>query len=119
MSYVKSVLQPGETVRYATDIHWIVYIPGFLLLALAAVVYWVGFQPAAHGAAGIWDWLAGLLFACSAVVGVTDQFNPASPVALLTCARTAGHRRRPNQNARRRPLESLIGVRIRFGEPDI
>jgi uncharacterized membrane protein YdbT with pleckstrin-like domain len=67
MSYVKSVLQPGETVRYATDIHWIIYIPGFLLLALAAAVYWAGFQPVTHGAAGIWDWLAGILFACSAV----------------------------------------------------
>jgi hypothetical protein len=56
----------------------------------------------------------------SAVVGVTDRFNPAPPVALLTCAPTAaGHRRRTNHNARRRPLESLIGVRIHAGEPDI
>jgi hypothetical protein len=35
MSYVTSVLQPGEIVRYATTIHWIIYLPGLLLLALS------------------------------------------------------------------------------------
>jgi uncharacterized membrane protein YdbT with pleckstrin-like domain len=67
MSYVKSVLQPGENVRYSTEIHWIIYLPGVLLLILAVVVYWVGFQPAARGAARIWDWLAGILFVAAAV----------------------------------------------------
>ena len=67
MSYVKSVLQPGENVRYATNIHWVIYIPGFLLLVLAAAVYWFGFQPVTRGATRIWDWLAGILFAVAAV----------------------------------------------------
>jgi len=39
MSYVKSVLQPGENVRFSTDIHWMVYLPGLLLLVLAVAVY--------------------------------------------------------------------------------
>jgi len=67
MSYVRSVLQPGENVRYSTDIHWIVYLPGFLLLILAAAVYWFGHRPVAVGAAGIWDWLAGIVFVVAAV----------------------------------------------------
>jgi uncharacterized membrane protein YdbT with pleckstrin-like domain len=67
MSYVRSVLQPGETVRYATDIHWIVYLPGLLLVILAAVVYWFGHRPVAIGAAFIWDWIAALLFVAAAV----------------------------------------------------
>jgi uncharacterized membrane protein YdbT with pleckstrin-like domain len=67
MSYVKSVLQPGENIRYVTDIHWIVYIPGFLLLLLGAAAYWTGLQPVTGGADRIWVWIAGLLFACAAV----------------------------------------------------
>jgi uncharacterized membrane protein YdbT with pleckstrin-like domain len=65
MSYVKSVLQPGETVRYSTDIHWIIYIPGFLLLVLGGVAYWTALQPVS--AYRVWTWIAGFLFACAAV----------------------------------------------------
>jgi uncharacterized membrane protein YdbT with pleckstrin-like domain len=67
MSYVRSVLQPGENVRYATDIHWIVYLPGLLLLIVAAVVYWFGHRPVAIGAAFIWDVLAGVVLLAAAV----------------------------------------------------
>ena len=67
MSYVRSVLQPGEHVRYATNTHWIIYLPGLGLLVVAAAVYWVGFQPLTRGATRIWDWIAGLLFVVAAV----------------------------------------------------
>jgi uncharacterized membrane protein YdbT with pleckstrin-like domain len=66
MSYVRSVLQPGETVRYATNIHWVSYLPGSLLLVLAAAVYWFGHQPVTVGATRIWDWLAGILLLVAA-----------------------------------------------------
>ncbi len=65
MSYVRSVLQPGESVRYATNVHWIIYLPGLLLLALALVAYWTAFQPVS--AYRIWVWIAGFLLACAAV----------------------------------------------------
>jgi uncharacterized membrane protein YdbT with pleckstrin-like domain len=42
MSYVNSVLQPGEQVVMTGSLHWIVYIPGFLLLLLAAASLAVG-----------------------------------------------------------------------------
>ncbi len=36
MSYVKSVLQPEETVLFRSRLHWIVYVPGLLMLVPAA-----------------------------------------------------------------------------------
>ena len=35
MSYLKSVLQPDETVQFHSRLHWIIYIPGLLLLVPA------------------------------------------------------------------------------------
>ena len=40
MSYVHSVLQPGETVRHTASLHWILYVPGVLIL-IAGVVVWL------------------------------------------------------------------------------
>src|SRR4029077_2635892 len=34
-SYVKEVLQPGETVLFASTIHWLTYAPALLLLIVA------------------------------------------------------------------------------------
>ena len=42
MSYVDSVLQPGETVRYRGDIHWKVYVPGLLVLVLGLLCFSMG-----------------------------------------------------------------------------
>jgi len=67
MSYVRSVLQPGETIRYATTIHWIVYLPGLLLLVLTALAYWMAYQPVTGSAYRVWLWIAGFLLACAAI----------------------------------------------------
>jgi len=37
MRYVRKVLQPGETVVYATRLHWLIYV-NTILLAIACVV---------------------------------------------------------------------------------
>lgn len=37
MKYVEQVLQPGETVVYATSLHWLVYLRAILLLVLAVI----------------------------------------------------------------------------------
>jgi uncharacterized membrane protein YdbT with pleckstrin-like domain len=37
MKYVEQVLQPGETVIYATSLHWLVYLRAIILLALAII----------------------------------------------------------------------------------
>ena len=38
MSYVNSVLQPGETVKAVGKLHWIVFVRGLLLGAVAIVI---------------------------------------------------------------------------------
>jgi uncharacterized membrane protein YdbT with pleckstrin-like domain len=37
MKYVEQVLQPGETVIYATSLHWLVYLRAMMLLILAVI----------------------------------------------------------------------------------
>ena len=37
MKYVEQVLQPGETVIYATSLHWLVYLRAIVLLIIAVV----------------------------------------------------------------------------------
>jgi uncharacterized membrane protein YdbT with pleckstrin-like domain len=37
MKYVEQVLQPGETLIYATSLHWLVYFRAIMLLVLAAI----------------------------------------------------------------------------------
>lgn len=41
MSYVTRVLQPGEVVRHQAGLHWILYVPGLLMWALAGVFFLV------------------------------------------------------------------------------
>jgi len=38
MSYLKRILQPGETLRYVGRLHWIVYLPGLVLFAIAVAL---------------------------------------------------------------------------------
>jgi len=37
MSYVRHVLQPGETIRHESRVHWIVYLPGIALSAAGLI----------------------------------------------------------------------------------
>lgn len=36
-SYVSEVLQPGETVRYDGTLHWVIFLPGFILAVFGLV----------------------------------------------------------------------------------
>lgn len=48
-SYLDRVLQPGESVRYNGTLHWVIFVPGFVLLAVAAAaLVGVVSQPPAH-----------------------------------------------------------------------
>ncbi|HEX2137585.1 MAG TPA: PH domain-containing protein [Microvirga sp.] len=46
MSYVQQVLQPGETIRFRTNVHWLVYFAGIAALIVGASLggwyYWDG-----------------------------------------------------------------------------
>ena len=37
MSYVREVLQPGEEIRFRTNVHWLVYLPAMVMFALGIV----------------------------------------------------------------------------------
>ena len=39
MSYIKHVLQPGETIRYEGSVHWILYLPAIILALVAAAIF--------------------------------------------------------------------------------
>lgn len=66
MSYVQKVLQPGETVRFSTNVHWIEYLPGAILFVPAAIVYVVFARPGATHI--VWTILTLLVAAAGAVL---------------------------------------------------
>ena len=63
MSYVKEVLQPGETILFASTIHWLTYGPAILLLivAIAATFQTIG------GSEMVWRLISLLCFAAALV----------------------------------------------------
>jgi len=64
MKYVEQVLQPGETVTYATSLHWLVYLRAILLLILVLLTLIAAVsvaEPAAALALQIIALLLGLL----------------------------------------------------------
>jgi uncharacterized membrane protein YdbT with pleckstrin-like domain len=38
MSYTEKIVQPGETVRFHSRVHWIIYVRGIVIIALGVVV---------------------------------------------------------------------------------
>jgi uncharacterized membrane protein YdbT with pleckstrin-like domain len=73
MSYVKSVLQEDEQVRYVTNISWIIYIPGVGLLILAAVAYWIGTREVS--AYSLWAGVAAVLAVAAAILLFSAWFR--------------------------------------------
>ena len=73
MSYVTSVLQPEEKVRYVTNIHWVKYWPGALLAAIAAAAYWMALQPVSSYS--IWKWIAIVLAVAACVMMFVTWFT--------------------------------------------
>ena len=55
MKYVERVLQEGETIRYTSYIHWIVFLPGVLmiLIGIAASLALAGWNPMPQDASGL------------------------------------------------------------------
>ena len=59
MSYVQSVLQPGEQVRHTAKLHWIMYWPGLLFLLSAIAAFVLAYSATRGGT--LWTYLAGVL----------------------------------------------------------
>jgi len=43
MSYVQTILQPGEQLLFRSRIHWLIYLPGLCVLLLAGAVTAIGY----------------------------------------------------------------------------
>jgi membrane protein YdbS with pleckstrin-like domain len=61
MSYVTSVLQPDEQIRYITRIHWIIFIPSIIVFAIAAATFALGAVTRPSGAFNLWASIAAVL----------------------------------------------------------
>jgi Bacterial PH domain len=61
MSYVNTVLQPGEEIRHSSSIHWIVYWPGILMLLAALAVFVVAERSDSQGMRYFWLACAGII----------------------------------------------------------
>jgi uncharacterized membrane protein YdbT with pleckstrin-like domain len=69
MKYVEKVLQPGETVLFASTIHWLVYWPAILLLTAAAVT---ALEASGHD---FFRWISLLCFATGLVSAAGAWFK--------------------------------------------
>jgi uncharacterized membrane protein YdbT with pleckstrin-like domain len=67
MRYIERILQPGESLVYTGRIHWIIYLPAALLLAVALAAL----TRAGGASQGLWVLVAGLC----AVVGALAGFS--------------------------------------------
>src|SRR3954470_19030532 len=47
MRYIEEILQPGEKLIYSTTIHWLVYLPGLIMWAVAIGIFAAGFNSSA------------------------------------------------------------------------
>jgi uncharacterized membrane protein YdbT with pleckstrin-like domain len=59
MTYVTSVLQPDEKIRYITHIHWIIFIPGGCFLSIAVLSCLMAFE--ATEVRVPWLWISAFL----------------------------------------------------------
>ncbi|MCC6889950.1 MAG: PH domain-containing protein [Hyphomicrobiales bacterium] len=73
MSYVQRVLQPGEQVRHEASVHWIVYVPGALLLVITAAVLTYGALIARHML--FWQIVAGVLGVVGLALLIRELFT--------------------------------------------
>ena len=73
MKYIEQVLQPGETVVYATSLHWLVYLRAIMVFVLAALCLIASFRfsdPVIAAALRIITGLLLLLALISALAGL-------------------------------------------------
>ena len=58
MSYLDTVLQPGEKILHRTTVSWTLYIPGLLMLLVSGVLFWLLRQ---EFASALWAEIAALI----------------------------------------------------------
>jgi len=72
MSYVQSVLQPGEQIRHTAKLHWIIYWPGLVFLLAAAATF--GLAETRDRGATFWLYVAGVLGVIALILLAREWF---------------------------------------------
>jgi uncharacterized membrane protein YdbT with pleckstrin-like domain len=83
MSYVQRVIQPGETLIYATRLHWLVYARALGLLIAAAVLAGIAAHAENELRMALWAG-AGGLFVLAAVAGIAAGLRRATTELAVT-----------------------------------
>jgi uncharacterized membrane protein YdbT with pleckstrin-like domain len=83
MSYVQRVLQPGETLIYATRLHWLVYARAVGLLIVAAVLAAIAARADNDLRMVLWAG-AGGLFVLALIGGIAAGLRRASTELAVT-----------------------------------
>jgi uncharacterized membrane protein YdbT with pleckstrin-like domain len=74
MRYVRRVLQPGETVVYATKLHWIIYWPSILLLIICIILAGAAWYMADNSNVSLALGIAAVIFALLALSSAFRAF---------------------------------------------
>jgi uncharacterized membrane protein YdbT with pleckstrin-like domain len=74
MRYVRRVLQPGETVVYATKLHWIIFWRAILLLIICIVLAGAAWYMADNSNASLAFGIAAVIFALLALSSAFQAF---------------------------------------------
>jgi len=59
--YIDEILQPGETVRYSTNAHWIFYFPAISAWIVALILFILSRQTTIEGVILLWLTASGLV----------------------------------------------------------
>jgi len=84
MSYVREVLQPGEEIRFRTNVHWFVYLPAIVMFVVGlALALWYTATASQHlmllilsglsAAAGVLLFIPAWLKRFGTEIAVTDR----------------------------------------------
>jgi uncharacterized membrane protein YdbT with pleckstrin-like domain len=83
MSYVQRVLQPGETLIYATKLHWLIYARAVGLLVLAAALAGLAAQTGTDLRMLVWAG-AGALCAAGVIAGLVAALQRVTTELAVT-----------------------------------
>ena len=72
--YVRRVLQPGETIVYATKLHWITYLRAILLLIICIGLAAAAWYTADNQNLSLALWIAAIIFALLALSSAFPAF---------------------------------------------
>src|SRR5215207_9371312 len=91
MSYVREVLQPGEEIRFRTNVDWLVYLPAMVMFVLGiAFALWYNSAPSQHLMLLI---LSGLSAVPGVLLFIAAWLKRFGTESLQTGASAAGHDR--------------------------